>query len=1123
MDFGQNDEVVRIGITTGPQKQPEATTTKPPPVAFGQQDTVVETATADTAAGSSFGAEMGLTTSQAAAPDVEPDPTPPKKVTNFDTLTNKDNLKIIRDYAEARFGDSGKQQKGESDTDYVKRWMTSMRQVEWNTTLNAVPELNWIFNAKPEDALKAGKAHQLYETIPDFWEQGGQPGVRPFLEATLSSVSEPTNLLSFGIGAAARYKAARTAINQAIKTKIKAVAGATAAEATVGAGSSAISQQLGIKAGQTVDMDTLQRGMDNVKARYEKGEVSADQYAYAQELYKEKKAEIEGRKVSVKQAAVSGLVSSVFGGLEARAAFKTPKVSTKQDLENVLADRKTAMPADKTTKDLSDAFDAELQKENSAFDIFQGRKTIDQLSPQTPLIQGEIRKDINTRAINVAKYILLNDETFSETAKRVGKKQQKVSDAVNEVFSSLDTIDEGVLDTAIQKSGLTLKEFADVTRTSVADAAGIMQSYSALARVLRNQVEVDPEAKEIIDRMYGRGVQLPDFLQKIWDGIQRLERESKALVVSSIGTTARNVLGTTAGLTVDAAAKLLDSTVYQFGKVAKSAATGKYEKGDLGRGLQTVVRDAFGTLTYLTNAGITAEVVDKLLVDNPRIKEQLFSALQESGNQNLSKVSKMANTFNVAQDALFRRAIFTASVERQLRGVGMDMYKLIADEKAVPPDVLKNAADEALKATFSYMPKQGVTHHFVKFWEKFPGGSLLVTFPRFMTNAMAFQLKHSPVGALYGGTDFVSAAVAAKKGDSALAERLYKQGLEKTSKGLVGTAALAAAYEYRLANQDSEWYNIVNEDGSTTDVRAIFPIAPYLAMADFMAKAKLNNTSGQKINEYIQSIIGIKVPAGSQGYLIDQFAKAFQNTEGKEAERFDKALGTLFGDFASRFIQPGQPIFQFMDQFRVESQVARDPNLVEGDSLTSEAALNRIKSRVTGLKEELPEAKRYLRKETPVRAGEFFNTLVGTRVVPRANDLEREFTRLGLDPYTFFKSTGDRKLDRLVIDEAAPFIEKMSGSLLTAERYKSMTDLQKRLAMSTNTSEAVSFGRSIAQAKMTAKERDRMDKLTFNNLSADRRAAINELYAKDNKGVTMDEAKDYKRVYEYDAKITQFR
>ena len=124
-------------------------------------------------------------------------------------LTNKENLKIIRDYAEARFGDSGKQEEGESDEDYIGRWMTAMRLVEWNTGMNAVPELNWIYNANDQDLLKAAAAHQLYDKVPSFWDKGGEGALKAISEGVFGVLSDPTNLTSFGIGAFAKYKAAR--------------------------------------------------------------------------------------------------------------------------------------------------------------------------------------------------------------------------------------------------------------------------------------------------------------------------------------------------------------------------------------------------------------------------------------------------------------------------------------------------------------------------------------------------------------------------------------------------------------------------------------------------------------------------------------------------------------------------------------------------------------------------------------------------------------------------------------------------------------------------------------------------------------------------------------------------
>jgi len=70
---------------------------------------------------------------------------------------------------------------------------------------------------------------------------------------------------------------------------------------------------------------------------------------------------------------------------------------------------------------------------------------------------------------------------------------------------------------------------------------------------------------------------------------------------------------------------------------------------------------------------------------------------------------------------------------------------------------------------------------------------------------------------------------------------------------------------------------------------------------------------------------------------------------------------------------------------------------------------------------------------------------------------------------------------------------------------------------------ALDIGRQLTQGRMTVSDRERVDKLTFNKLPQRERKAINELYAKDNNGRTMDEDKAYNQVYKYQARISGFR
>ncbi len=1021
----------------------------------------------------------------------------PPKVT-VKELTSPENMKVIKDYAETRFGESGKQKKGESNEDYVGRWMTAMRMVEWNTGMNAVPELNWLYNANDQDLLKASAAHQLYEKVPNFWEKGGESALKALGEGVFGVLSDPTNLTSFGAGAFAKYKAAREGIKFAIKDRLKTIGTIGAVEAGIGAGQAAVEEQIKVETGVRDQVD---------------------------------KANI----------AIGALLGGTLGSVEAYSVFrKGPKSTTKEELEKVLASRTPTPLEDADHQKAVEVFNQDIENTLREFDLFEGRKTLDELSPRVgddpALVVGEVGKDISRRAIKVAEYVLLSDPAFSDTVRKVGTREKKTSDAVNEVFSSIDGIDDTVLESAISKAGLTPAEFANAALTTVSDAASVMQGYSSLARTLRKVADIDPEAQKVIDAMYGRDQEVVSTAGKLLNGVRRLERESKALVVSSIGTTVRNAYGTTTGLLFDAGARAFENVLYSFGSALKLAANPtSYQKGDFTTGLNKAVRDTFGTLVYLTNGGITAEVTDKLLAHNPRLKENLFSALQESGNENLSKVARMANTFNVAQDAVFRRAIFTASVERQLRNVGMDMYQLIKDNKNVPADVLKNAADDALKGTFSYMPKpqkkgqvtleaqaEGLANQFVKFFESIPGGSLMVTFPRFMTNAMAFQYKYSPIGATSGAADMISAARKFKS-DPVAASRLYQEGTQKMARGMVGMAAIGAAMKYREENQDTEWYNIKGEDGSTVDTRAIFPIGPYLAVGDFLAKLKQGKVADANVKEMVETIVGMKMPAGSQATFLDSLPDLIAEAEGKEADKLEKALGKLAGDFAGRFIQPAQPLFQYYDLYDREAAIARDPNVIESDELFSEAALNRIQAKIPELKEDLPPAVSYFRSEPPMRGGEFFNTLMGVRNVPRANKLEEEFKTLSLDPYTFYNSTGDKTYDRALINNSRPFVEKYIINLVESPRYERMTYEQKRIAIRTNMQTALSTGRQFTQSKMLSADRDRVNKMSFNKLPAIERRAINELYARDNDGRTMDEDKAYEQVYRYKALLARYR
>ncbi len=365
------------------------------------------------------------------------------KVDFVDLYQKPENFAVIKDYMTARFGKMGEQKKDESNEDYAKRFATEMRKIEYNTTLNAVPELNWIANAKPADAEKAGKAIDLWDRVPFAVSKGGQEGIRPYAETAMSIASDPLTYTGLGVGAFGKYAAARGLLKKAFSTATRTGVTAAAVEAPISAGSNVVQQRIRIESGAK-----------------------------------------EGP-VDITEAAFAGVLGSVFSGFEAAGVARKP-ATYKKDLEDRLAAKRT--PAgNQAAQQVTQAFDREMEDILKQFDIFEGKKTLDELSPQTELTQAQIRTDINRRAIDVAKYVMIADPTFRP------KKGQLVSEAVRDLFMATDKIDDITLEAALKRANVTPAEFAQASLATVGDAANVMQGYSSLARVLDRLSDLDPE------------------------------------------------------------------------------------------------------------------------------------------------------------------------------------------------------------------------------------------------------------------------------------------------------------------------------------------------------------------------------------------------------------------------------------------------------------------------------------------------------------------------------------------------------------------------------------------------------------------------------------------------------
>ena len=1116
---------------------------------------------------------------------------PPKGVSKDDVynLTTDKNIKTIRDYMVARLGIEGRFKKDETREQYVKRFLSQMRKVEWNTGLGSVPELNYLYKANLDQLKKIKAAHDLYDSIPDFYQEGGSLSGIP--ESLMYLIFDPTNLLTLGAGAAIKYKVAREGIKSLMKKRFAALTTGAAIEGTTGVAETAVHVQIDIELEKASRLAQYQTGL--IRQGYNQNQIKQLINQKRKELDVSEDPELNITSEDLKYAAV---LSTVLGGAGYLSFTKASKETSKEKYLKDLKERKKKVGDivfSKEEKELDAAFDNYIKKEfedDNLFDIkgktkipppldpnkvLSGRKFLNEIN-QTglSLTDLKVRKDLSIKVSKVAREVLATDEMFKSLRQDVIEKKTRMGTAITTVLKTIEftKLDDDVFEGALKKSGITKDDLTNIILTTFSEAGSTLQGIGSLARGVRKGIELgDPELKLLLEK--AKSVDLDnaksiDFYQAPFDFIKRLERESKALVVSSIGTTIRNVYGTSIGLTMDTAAKTLEAGLYYTGRGIRDVISGNVfrpKSNAFSGNFSNFIADAFGNLPQLVSVSRTAEEFDAVLSDNPRIRNLLLTSLQEVGDRKLSAVSRYANTLNIAQDALFRRAMFVQSVKRQLRSVGVNLNDLMANGRKVPMDIIKNASDEALRGTFSFNFKTPIktgglekignefAKSFIERLEGLPGGSLIVPFPRFIANAMAFQYRYS-IFQFGGATGRIFDILGQKslkrnkmlkqglKEDSAqileidrTINALYRDGLLRTSRGMVGLAVMNWAYNHRLENMDkSEFYNLNQKDGGQVDTRAIFPIAPFLAIGDFLAKMKLgreNEISGRDQLQYLETIMGIKLQPDSFRGFLDRLPDLIAGKEGPASERIKQSLGEIFGDFLNRFQQPLKPAYALFDMMNEEAQVARDTKQVEGENIFTSALKNKVLNAagekgplfmkdVFGTKMDLPEAVPFFDERPIRRGGELFTQLQGYRVTPTVTRLEQEFKNLGINPYEIqgYKSRGDRKFDMAIRKRALYYLEEMippdtfdmkANPGDDKSLYQKWDRNQQQSWLLSRVSKALELTKIDVKGEYTEIGGELDAKREFRSLSKREQRVINKLHAADHGGQTLEESGNY--------------
>ena len=1021
----------------------------------------------------------------------------------------------LKTYAIDRYGKDEAEElffppeEGENNEDKIERFLTHIR--EFDNSLGLASQVDWQRNATKEQRENFGDIYsQIEAQLPTFWEKGGGDTGKGILDHTLFMIADPLNLIGLGIGKiigrlgmeavkrsfiiGGREAAIKTATKITKKEAAKKAATPFNKEAAKKAAEETASkvgtkEALGAAAGYgvlSVGENVLRQEVDQAAIPDEEQETSYLQAGIAGGLGAvagggaSKLAASLGYRSNIKTLGKMADADEKAREAARKAGITTPKESVTDDGADVI--RTSALAdAPELTYEYNPKRGMELLKDVEKLETSDAIRFTEDgvvLEPTdrltNPVVVTDVMKQMADFAYDLVK---ISQDEGIDLGLNFNKPNVKASEWIQEILSlaGTDRIDSDILQKALRKNGLSEADILDMVGASYTEVGKALRTASPIGALLKKIRELDPVAAKKLDA-FADGVDktVPSAFSAIYDFVRRIDRERRALMTSQLSTTARNTATAIAAFGMGTFMNAIDSALFHAGKGIQSAIAGEASMEGFKGGLKNVVKDTFSLLAALDNPLRSKELSNQLLKHNPRIARIIDRTMTEVGAedaQQLSKFTRLVNFANIAQDGFLRRAVFTDSVERQLRREGLDLTTQLENNKNIPVKVLQKAADEALEFTFSRMPKAGgdkvgdtLGYHFVKITEALPlapVGTGTHPFARFMVNAMQFQYEYSPLNALsaterlfrYGQKRGLKDLLKPLAKEGSEAELLLASARKKFSQSIVGSAALVAAIQYRAENQEKipEWYNMGTSGGRNVDMRPFFPLAPYLLVADVLVKLSEGNSGAISSKSIYEGLTGSMSRTGREGLMVDGFFEALEGEGSISGEkgtvRIAEGIGKWLGEIGGQYMTPTRLVNDAIRQFSPTAALTKDSNIIEGEGAIdrgAQAFWNKFSRNIPILEQLLPTAENPTADRDIYEKSSVIKAFFGVRFTEKKTAAELELRNHGFEAWQVVLPTGDKTADRYVKRFMGPLVAQYIGELINSKEYLKDNKVRKK-------------------------------------------------------------------------------
>lgn len=955
--------------------------------------------------------------------------------------------------------------------------MNQFRSSFQRTAAEEVTELTYLANATPEQRQLSLAAREVVDKM------GGDIG-----ETVVTALKDPFTYV--GGGAGFMYKQAALRTTQALaKTQLKTAAVTALTEGAVAGGTNIVKQKQDIQL------------------------ALRDEVSY------------------LEVAAVAGLSMAIEGAVAGKTVAAGGK-RVAERIEDLKAAKKAPALYDKATEDFKAKF---VQKEQeigsgpaplyeSAAARQEGREaTLDVAVPPTDVYQAVLNKPIVDDIFKVAKQLFTDNPELRPNLNEVR--------TVQGIIDALNIADQDVIQQAASRAGVKPADFLEMFKVQASEAGAFLQQAKSTADMLRKMTGGDPVLEDAFTRMLNAGAGTEYLSGKLIRGVKATTGASVGASTAGLSTAVMNAIGLTGTVGIQTAGDIMEATIKSAGRMVNDLRGGgaPVNAARVKEEIGTIFADGGYVLSRIMDAGYTKELTSMALKNNPRLNNLITNVGAEvelQGGGAVGDVVRTINIFNRAVDGAVRGPIFLQSVKNRMKDVGLDFEDFMANNKPVPSSLLKAAAEDTMKLTFSY--------DFKKTGEKGVEGfaedaafrvlnavnqnagagtikDIMLPFVRFQLNAARYTYRLTPFSGIGGYAELQKAAALRAEGKTMEAAGMAYDGKRKVLDSVVGSAAILGAMAYREENADTQFYQYKDKDGNVKDGSAVFPYVNIMAVAEASLVMKdvgkelwytvkmtpeerateaasiksradaldANDPQKQKLtNQYellglgrvrtfaggkfAEILLGMGRSAGTQKTILDSITAT---VEGGITESMAKKGGQVTGDFISRFDNVMNPLYDAVNFLRDDMRVvdAKAATTLSGKvSPFTEAAVATVAAPVPVARDIL-QSRPSLFQETEQQVPTVARQFTGQRPTTPTTPIEKELVRLDIQPYSVLKTTGDRDYDNIRISLARPEFLPAVNELIASPAYKQLSTNEQKVAINTRMNSALSASKEAAR------------------------------------------------------------